>query len=116
MRLLLDENLAEALVPALADLFPRSLHVRSMGHTGAPDLEVWEIARAEGCALLTRDEDFIRLSIMRGAPPQVIWITLGNCSNATLIALVRTRHAAIEAFLAQGEATFLALGAPVSAG
>lgn len=61
-------------------------------------------------------EDFIRLSLARGAPPKVIWITLGNCSNATLIALIRRRHTDIEAFLAQDEATFLALGAPISAG
>jgi predicted nuclease of predicted toxin-antitoxin system len=56
------------------------------------------------------------LSLARGAPPKVIWITIGNCSNATLIALIRGRHADIVAFLAQDEATFLALGSPVSAG
>ncbi|MBS0169692.1 MAG: DUF5615 family PIN-like protein [Nitrospira sp.] len=31
--------------------------------------------------LVTRDEDFLRMSLLRGAPPKVIWITLGNCSN-----------------------------------
>jgi predicted nuclease of predicted toxin-antitoxin system len=116
VRLLLDENLSEALLPALADLFPNSLHIRTHGLTGASDLQIWELARAHDCALLTRDEDFIRLSLSRGAPPKVIWITLGNCSNATLIALIRGRYSDIEAFLAQDEATVLALGVAASAG
>ncbi|HUF67175.1 MAG TPA: DUF5615 family PIN-like protein [Longimicrobiales bacterium] len=57
MRLLVDENLSESLVDALHDLFPGSLHVRQMGHGGATDQQVRELARDHGCILLTRDED-----------------------------------------------------------
>ena len=116
MRLLLDENLSEALLPALADLFPDSLHVRTLGHTGAPDTLVWDLALQNRCLLLTRDEDFLRLSVARGAPPKVVWIALGNCSNATLISLLREHHTAIKRFQDHEEQTFLALGTPPGAG
>jgi predicted nuclease of predicted toxin-antitoxin system len=116
VRLLFDENLAETLVSALADLFPQSLHIRSLGHAGAPDAVVWELARQHGCVLVTRDEDFLQLSVARGAPPKVLWIALGNCTNATIIALLRAHHARIEDFQAQDEQTFLALGGPPGAG
>jgi predicted nuclease of predicted toxin-antitoxin system len=110
VRLLFDENLSEALVTALADLYPGSLHVRALGRGGASDLDVWTLAAREGCILVTRDEDFLRLSTLRGAPPKVVWISLGNCSNAVIAALLRDRRSDIERFAAHEEATFLALG------
>jgi predicted nuclease of predicted toxin-antitoxin system len=116
VRLLFDENLSEALVSALADLFPGSLHVRTLGHSGASDAGVWDLARAHDCLLVTRDEDFIQLSVAQGAPPKVIWIALGNCTNTTLIALLRAHHAEIERFSDHEEQTFLALGGPPGAG
>ena len=116
VRLLFDENLSEALVPALADLFPGSLHVRTLGHSGAADSAVWALAHSHQCLLVTRDEDFLQLSVARGAPPKVIWIAVGNCTNATLVALLRANHVEIERFQAQDEQTFLALGGPSGAG
>jgi predicted nuclease of predicted toxin-antitoxin system len=71
VRLLFDENLSEALLPALADLYPGSLHVRSVGRGGASDGEIWTLAAGEDCILVTRDEDFLQLSVLRGAPPKV---------------------------------------------
>jgi len=109
VRLLFDENLSEAVVSALADLYPGSLHVRALGHGGASDSDVWALAAGEGCILVTRDEDFLQLSVVRGAPPKVVWIGLGNCSNAALVSLLRSRHADMERFAAHEEATFLAL-------
>ena len=61
MRLLIDENLSEALIVSLHDVFPDSLHVRSLGNGGASDSTVGELARQFDCILLTRDEDFLRL-------------------------------------------------------
>lgn len=110
MRLLLDENLSESLLPVVQDLYPESLHVRGLGAGGAPDNRVWELAKEHGCLLVTRDEDFLRLSLLRGAPPKVVWITIGNCSNADLGRLLRSRHPDILRFAGQDEVTFLALG------
>lgn len=110
MRLLFDENLSETLVVTLADQYPGSLHVRLMGRGGASDFDVWGLAVHEGCILVTRDGDFLRLSVLRGAPPKVVWIGLGNCSNAVIADLLRSRRTDIERFAAQEEATFLALG------
>ena len=110
MRLLFDENLSEALLPLLSDLYPGSLHVRSIGRGGASDTDVWAIAAREGCILVTRDADFVHLSVARGAPPKVVWIGLGNCPNADIVTLLRRRHADIAGFAECDEPTFLALG------
>jgi len=110
MRLLFDEQLPEQLCEQLSELFPGSLHVRRLGAAGASDTAVWDLARSSGCALVTKDEDFHRLSVLRGAPPLVVWLRIGNCTTAELVQILREHHTGIEAFGRQGEATFLVVG------
>jgi predicted nuclease of predicted toxin-antitoxin system len=69
VRLLFDEQLSEDLCKVVADIFPDSLHVRLLGQGGAADSTVWELARAHGCLLVSKDDDFHRLALLRGAPP-----------------------------------------------
>jgi predicted nuclease of predicted toxin-antitoxin system len=110
VRLLFDEQLSEELVTALHDLFPESLHVRLLGKGGAADPVIWQLAIDHNCLLVTKDEDFHRLSILRGAPPKVVWIRLGNCATADIIGLLRERAEDVRRFEVQAEVTFLELG------
>ena len=110
MRLLFDEQLAESLCQLLSDGFPESLHIRLLGRGGASDEEIWQFALEHRCVLVTKDEDFHRLSVLRGAPPKVIWIRLGNCTTAEIASLLLRYHADIERFVEQEEATFFELG------
>jgi predicted nuclease of predicted toxin-antitoxin system len=109
-RLLLDENLSERLLKTLTSVFPGSTHIRTLGRSGASDASVWEIARDGGFVLVTRDEDFVGMSVLQGAPPKVVWLNIGNARNALIAALLRARAEAIEQFLIHDEYTFLAIG------
>jgi predicted nuclease of predicted toxin-antitoxin system len=73
MRLLFDEQLSDALPALLNDVFPGSLHVRALVGIGASDERVWKLAVEHDCLLVSRDEDFHRLSVLRGAPAKVVW-------------------------------------------
>jgi predicted nuclease of predicted toxin-antitoxin system len=110
VRLLLDEPLSEQLCDVLADVFPGALHVRLLGHGGAADGMVWELAREHGCVVVSKDGDFHRLAVLRGAPPKFLWIRLGNCRTADVANLLRARYQDIVRFDAQDEATVLELG------
>ena len=110
MRLLFDEQLAEDLCDLLHDAFPDSLHIRRLGAGGASDERVWQLAIEHGCVLVTKDGDLHRFSVMRGAPPKVIWIRIGNCSTAEIVALLLDLPTQIAGFVGQNEATFLELG------
>jgi len=110
VRLLFDEQLSEELVTAVGDLFPDSLHVRLLGKGGAADPIIWEVAREHDCVLVTRDEDFHRLSVLRGAPPKVVWLRIGNCATADIARLLRDRADELRRFEAQTEVTLLELG------
>ena len=109
-KLLFDENLAPRLVLALADSYPNSAHVYHVGLQGLSDTAVWAYAAAGEYLLVTKDEDFHRLSVLRGSPPKVVWIRLGNCSTADVARLLRSRLEQVAAFASHEEAAFIALG------
>ncbi|HEY4219136.1 MAG TPA: DUF5615 family PIN-like protein [Gemmatimonadaceae bacterium] len=110
MKLLFDENLSGSLASLLADLFPDSADVLGFGLGGQSDDVLWGFAKTEGFILVTKDEDFQRLSILRGPPPKVIWIRLGNCATADVARLLRFRVEQIHTFINDTDAAFLALG------
>lgn len=110
VRLLLDENLSERLIPALASRFPDVRHVRLLGLGGAPDVRLWEVAAREQCLLVTKDEDFVQLCVLRGPPPKVLWLNVGNVRTPAIAQLIVHNAEAIETFCAHPELAFLALG------
>lgn len=94
MKLLLDHNISHKLVARLADIFPGSTQTRllNLGRTNDPQL--WLIAQTHGFIFVTKDSDVAELAILRGAPPKVIWLRMGNCTSA---AVEQTLRANIEA-------------------
>jgi predicted nuclease of predicted toxin-antitoxin system len=112
MRLLLDENLSESLVSRIAGTFPDISHVRKAIGTGATDLMIWEHARRTGAAIVTLDEDFQTLSMVRGAPPKVVWIDGHNPRTRDVAQLLIERHGRIASFLADADTALLVLTLP----
>ena len=108
-RLLFDQNLSAKLVRRLADLFPGSAHVRDFELSRADDEAVWVRAAAEGFAIVTKDDDFRQRSFLRGAPPKVIWVRLGNCRTSDVEALLRARAGDIASFAIDPQASLLVL-------
>jgi predicted nuclease of predicted toxin-antitoxin system len=102
--LLFDHNLSVRLVAQLADLFPDARHVAQLGLERATDEQIWSYAATHGCTIVTKDSDFSDLSVLRGTPPQVIWLRLGNCTTAEIEALLRRHGDTIRTFLASQSA------------
>lgn len=98
MKLLFDQNLSPKLVGALSDLYPGSGHVQQFGLDCADDDAVWSHARDHGYVIVTKDADFSNMAVVRGTPPKVIWLLIGNCATAQVEALLRTNHTSVEAF------------------
>ncbi len=118
MKLLLDENLSPRLVAAVGDLYPGSAHVEDCGLVNTHDGAVWEYARKNGFAIVTKDSDFSELSVLRGSPPKVIWLRIGNCTTVRAGFLLRDAFPRIQAFLNAVEENCLVIsmrfGRPIS--
>lgn len=58
--------------------------VRDLGLRDAEDEAIFAAAKKAGAAVMTKDSDFLDLLDRHGPPPQVLWLTCGNTSNASL--------------------------------
>lgn len=58
--------------------------VRELGLLHAQDETIFAAARDAGAVVLTKDRDFVNLLDRLGPPPQILWLTCGNTSNARL--------------------------------
>lgn len=78
--------------------------VRDLGLRSAEDPNIFARAREQGATVvLTKDSDFVDLVTRLGPPPQIVWLTCGNTSNAFLRELLRDTWRHIAALLADGE-------------
>jgi predicted nuclease of predicted toxin-antitoxin system len=70
---------------------------------------VWDFALREGFTLVTEDTDFNDLAVLRGSPPKVVWLRIGNCTTGQIEELLRRHQEAIEQFQDDASAGVLAL-------
>ncbi|MEX1322614.1 MAG: DUF5615 family PIN-like protein [Synechococcaceae cyanobacterium] len=99
MKLRLDAQLPPLLASWFntQDLDLEAVPVREIPLRDATDRDIFRQARTAGAVVMTKDRDFIRLLDEQGPPPQVVWLRVGNCSNAALQqALVTTLQPALE--------------------
>jgi predicted nuclease of predicted toxin-antitoxin system len=111
-RLLLDENLSPRLASELSGQFPGSLHVRDVQLKGQNDQQIWLYAADNGYTIVTKDDDFRALSLLRGAPPKVIWLVVGNTSTAEILRILLAHATAIEKFITEPITSLLTLRKP----
>lgn len=109
MKLLLDENLSPRLLEPLSSLYPGSQHVTDCNLGGADDNAVWEYAKTNGFAIVSKDSDFTERSILSSNPPKIIWLRIGNCSTLEIEKLLRTAHELIRNFIENDDETCLLL-------
>lgn len=92
MKLLFDHHLSRKLVSRLIDIFPNSSHVALHGLDQADDIDIWLFARQNDFAIVTKDSDFNDVTTLRGAPPKIIWIRVGNCTTADIERIIRRSY------------------------
>lgn len=109
MKLLFDENLSSRLAESLADVFPGSIHVRNAGLKGAEDRRIWDYARSEGFAIVSKDTDFRDRSYVEGFPPKIVWLDVGNAGSMAIEELLKRERERIERFGASREESLLIL-------
>jgi predicted nuclease of predicted toxin-antitoxin system len=107
MSLLFDQNLSFKLCQTVADVFPGSVHVRTLGLSEVGDQAIWDYAKANGLTIVSQDVDFAEKATLFGAPPKVIWLRAGNQSTAVLSLLLRRHAEAITRFASDDNAACL---------
>ena len=110
MKLLLDENLSYRLVARLAKAFPGTASVNQVGLQSQPDTAIWTYAAEQDFVIVSKDEDLRQLSFLRGYPPKVIWLVVGNAgTNQVADLLLRNKNRITDFLDDQNEDSLLTL-------
>lgn len=100
----IDAQLSPALARWIQEPFQiEAYSVRDLGLREAKDLVIFNAAREDGVVVMSKDEDFYLLVERLGPPPQVLWITCGNTSNARLREILTKSLPTAIALLQKGE-------------
>ncbi len=89
MKLLLDENLSDRIIPNIIDLYPNSQQVKTLGLANTDDAAIWEYAKTNGFVIVSKDSDFHQRSLLYGHPPKFIFLRIGNCPTSKIIQILR---------------------------
>ncbi|MGV3604720.1 MAG: DUF5615 family PIN-like protein [Dyadobacter fermentans] len=100
MKVLVDQNISQRIFPALVPEFDVLEHVRQLELTDANDYDIFMFARKNGYqAIITAEEDFIKLINQFSQPPKIVWIRTGNCSTEVLLSLLTEKVQTIKDFI-----------------
>ena len=104
MKIWIDAQLSPGLARWLSEHHAvEAFSVRRLGLHAATDEAIFRAARDAEAVVMTKDRDFVQLLERAGPPPQVIWITCGNTSNARMRELLQQTFTNALVLLREGE-------------
>ena len=107
MKLLFDQNVSHRIITLLKKEFPEAQQVRNLNLENNSDSQIWLFARENDYCIVTFDADFIDIATLKGAPPKIIWLRLGNTSTASISNKIISYKAQIQDFLLSSESAFM---------
>ena len=103
MKFLVDNQLPPALSQYLRKRGFDSEHVLDVGLATALDIEICRYAEAQERIIVSKDDDFLYLASRPHAKIRLLWVQLGNCRTAALIAAFERHWPLIESALRAGD-------------
>jgi predicted nuclease of predicted toxin-antitoxin system len=85
-RFLVDNQLPAALAQWLQSRDCHADHVLALNLGQSSDSTIWAFAATHRAIIVSKDEDFAQLTVMRTESVPVIWLRFGNCPTPTLLA------------------------------
>ena len=78
---------------------------------GQDDERIWQFANDEDFIIVTKDNDFLARALVRGHPPHVIQVCLGNVSTQQIAKVLQARADDTERFVIDNtESVFMLRG------
>jgi len=102
VKFLVDANLAPSLCHWLRSRGHEAEHLADLNLLRATDTRIWGLGRDQRAIIFSKDVDFYNRALLIGAPPQIIHVAVGNCSNAQLFDILNSEWLNIEDALISG--------------
>lgn len=105
MKFWLNANLAPKIAKWLCQEFRIDcVALLELKEESLSDEEIFKRARTANAVVITKDYDFVNLVTTRGAPPQVVILSVGNCTNSELIEILRSNFGEALKLIHEGQA------------
>lgn len=98
MKLLLDENLSWRMIKKLIPFFKEVMHVSSLKiNQPASDISIWNYAKENDFTIVSKDDDFEKIVLLRKAPPKLLFLKTNNAeTNKTAELIIENKEKIIE--------------------
>jgi predicted nuclease of predicted toxin-antitoxin system len=89
VKLLLDENLSWRMIKQLTPFFAEVVPVsESKIIQPADDISIWNYAKKNGFTIISKDDDFEKIVLLRKAPPKLVYLKTYNLDTKKLVDLI----------------------------
>lgn len=99
MRLLFDQNISYRVILKIKIIYPDAQQVRQLGIENYSDIEIWNFAKKNNFTIVTFDSDFFDFANIKGYPPKIIWLRIGNTKTDFIAEIINSRHTIISDFI-----------------
>jgi predicted nuclease of predicted toxin-antitoxin system len=99
VKLLLDENQSDRIIPKIIDLYPNSEHVKTLRLVNSDDVVIWEFAKSNDFVIVSKDSDFHQRSLLYAHPPKFIYLRIGNSPTSKIVQIMRDKFDTISRFV-----------------
>jgi predicted nuclease of predicted toxin-antitoxin system len=104
MKFLIDAQLPPAPAHVITSFGHHAIHVEAVQLLVAHDAAIWTYAVDLQHVIVTKDEDFKNMLLLATArKTPVVWVRIGNCSNAALTQWFQPLFPQVLEHLQQGE-------------
>ncbi len=107
MKLLFDQNISFRILHKISAYFTEAKQIRSLGLENSTDSEIWEYAKTHDFTIVTFDADFIDLTNLKGFPPKIVWLRIGNTTTENIAKVIIENRLKLEEFIENTEIAFL---------
>ena len=108
MKLLLDANISWRITKLIESSFPACFHSKDIPvNQPAKDLEIWEYARKNNFTILTHDDDFEKLLLLKGVSSKAITLMTFNKTTNEFSELLISKKETIQSFIQNEELMIL---------
>lgn len=89
MKILLDENLSWRMIKQLTPFFTEVVHASELKIIQpANDISIWNYAQKNGFTIISKDDDFEKIVLLRKSPPKLIYLKTYNLDTKKLVNLI----------------------------
>jgi len=103
LKFLVDNQLPAALAHWVRGEGYHAEHVIEIEMAQVSDELIWDYAIKNEMVILTKDEDFVNLVLLRLETTPVVWIRIGNCRKAALLEKIQEAWEKLISKLEEGD-------------